>query len=41
MEIGGGELATLHRIVGEELSEAMTFEMRLELKEDVSHKCLY
>lgn len=38
MEIAGGKVAILHSIVEEELSEGMTFEMRLKLKEEFSHK---
>lgn len=38
MEISRGEVATLHSVVREELSEGMTFEMRPELKEEVIPK---
>lgn len=38
MEFAGGKVAILHSIVEEELSEAMTFEMRLKLKQELSHK---
>ena len=38
MDINGQEVAILHSEIREGLSEEMTFEMRPELKEDVSHK---
>lgn len=38
MDINGQKVAALHSKIREGLSEEMTFEMRPELKEDVSHK---